>query len=440
MFLSIYQIKKRSIADAAVNVYLPAFLLIPSIYGFRIPHLPGMILSIAALIPIVVTLLARHWREWKFQRTDLWMALFFAGLYYTELSHSGAANAGLISIGGLETGIMPYILGKLLLEQDGVRERFARRYAYICFFVAIISVWEFRMGNDLFVRVEGLLLGFGYVGGQIRNGFMRIAGPFTGSIQAGSVFALAWLFSMWLGVVDKSRGNEPKYLGLRRSTILSIGSAGGLIMSLSRGPMVGAILSLMVARIGKAKNMARTAVITIVLITVGGTFGYFEAQQYTSGTIETAKSQDQGNAIYRRMLLDQYKPYVEKGGLFGYGVIQRPVVPGMFSIDNAYLNIQLIQGNLGLWMFILLGGEAVIAGSLAARRSTEQSDVFFALCIVGGMAGFLLALTTVWLGSPMYELFFLMVGWSQSLRQTESVGVMLPQPVSARFSFRRVIA
>jgi hypothetical protein len=140
------------------------------------------------------------------------------------------------------------------------------------------------------------------------------------------------------------------------------------------------------------------------------------------------------------MLLDQYKPYVEKGGLFGYGVLKRPVVPGMFSIDNAYLNIQLIQGNLGLWMFILLGGESVVAACLAARRSTQRSDIFFALCIVGGMAGFLLALTTVWLGSPMYELFFLMVGWSQSLRQTEQVGVMVPQPVNTRFSFRRVIA
>jgi hypothetical protein len=56
------------------------------------------------------------------------------------------------------------------------------------------------------------------------------------------------------------------------------------------------------------------------------------------------------------------------------------------------------------------------------------------------MAGFMLSMTTVWLGPPMYPLFFIMLGWSQSLRQTETVGAIVPQPVNARFAFRRVIA
>src|SRR5580704_3884003 len=93
LFYSIYQIKTRSIADAAVNVYLPAFLLIPSFYGLKLPQLPGLAFGGAALIPIVVTILVRHWREWKLQRAGLWMALFFGGSYYSELSHSGASNA-----------------------------------------------------------------------------------------------------------------------------------------------------------------------------------------------------------------------------------------------------------------------------------------------------------------------------------------------------------
>jgi len=438
LFFTIYYLRQHTVGDAAVNIFLPVFLLIPSFYGFRLPHLPGLNFPTAALIPIVVAIVGRHFKDWKFQRTDLWIFFFVAGSYYSELSHSGASNAGLIILEGVYAGILPYILGKMVLEQDGIRERFVRRFALICFVVAVVSLWEFRMGTDLFMMVEGLFLGRGqFLGGQVRNGFMRIAGTFGGSIQAGTIFSMAWLFAMWLGMVDKERGTERKYWGLRRSTILSIGAAGGLLMTLSRGPMIGMAISYLVARIGKAKNMTLASIVTLVLLCVGGTIGYIKAQQYTQGP---AQNQDQENAIYRRILLDEYKPYVERGGLFGWGVVDRPVVPGMFSIDNAYLNIQLQQGNLGLWTLLLMGGESLLAAFLAARRATQRSDVFFALCMLGGMAGLLLSMTSVWLGPPMYALFFMMVGWSQSLRQTESVSVMVQQPANTRFAFRRVIA
>jgi hypothetical protein len=440
LFFTIYYLRRHSIADAAVNIYLPIFLLLPSSYGFRIPHLPGLNFGEAASLPIVIALLVGHGREWKFQRADLWIALFFGGAYYSELSHSGAASAGLVGIGDMLEGVLPYILGKMLLEQDGVRERVARRYVYICFFVAVISVWEFRMGTDLFTTLESRIFSQPDIGGQFRGGFIRIAGTFGGSIQAGTVLSIAWLLSMWLGVLDKSRGNEPKYWGLRRSTILSLGIAGGLIMTLSRGPIIGTILAYVVARVGKAKNMGRAAIVTLVLVTIVGTVGVIQLKQYTSGDLFSAKTQEQMNAIYRRLLLDEYKPFIEKGGLFGYGVVDRPVVPGMFSIDNAFLNVQLLQGNLGLWTLLLCGLEALLAAFLAAYRSTQRVDIYFALCMAGGMAGFLLAMTSVWLGPPMFQLYFLLVGWSQSLRETQTVGEMLPQPANSRFSFRRVIA
>jgi hypothetical protein len=62
------------------------------------------------------------------------------------------------------------------------------------------------------------------------------------------------------------------------------------------------------------------------------------------------------------------------------------------------------------------------------------------MCVGGAMAGVLLTVTTVWLSPPIFTVFFLLLGWSQSLRQTESVTVVAPQPVSARFSFRRKFA
>jgi len=440
--LSIYWIKTRSVEDAAVDVFLPIFLLVPTYYAFQVPHLPPLTFPTAALMPIIVTLLVFRWREWKFQRTDLWVALFFGGSFLTELINSGFANAGIILAGGIGSGVLPYVLGKMLLEKDGMRERFIRRFLSICLFVAIVSVWEFRMGAGVFRRLAIRIFGYDYPDpNQIRSGHVRIEGSFGGCIQAGTIFAAAVIFSIWLGFLQKTRGDERKYLGIRRSTLVSIGLVGGLLMADSRGPMLGAILAFLVARIGMAKNMRRAIIVTALLLAIGGTIGYVKAEKYTSADPwAEGVDIDQQNAIYRRVLLDQYKPYVQTGGLLGWGVVNRPVVPGMFSIDNAYLNIQLIQGNLGMWTIILMGGEALLAAFLAARRATQRTDICFAFCIGGAMAGLLFSETTVWLGPPMFQLFFLLLGWSHSLRQTHSVGVVVPQAVPARFAFRRVIA
>jgi hypothetical protein len=275
---------------------------------------------------------------------------------------------------------------------------------------------------------------------QIRGGFVRIVGPFNGSILAGMVLLLGLLFSSWLGFVDGSRGTEKKHFGIKQSWLFFGAIALGLFMTQSRGPWVGAILAYMIARIGRAKKMRRAAIITMLLCAIGGTIGYIKAEQYTAGSIWDAKDIEQENAIYRRELLDNYKPIVEKGGFFGYGVVDWPRVPGQPSIDNEFLFLEITQGKLGFWTYILLAAEAVIAGLRAARRATQRTDVYFALCMLGCVLGLLLTLTTVYMGAQSYPLFFLLMGWSQSLRQTQTATATVPEATAARLRFRRVFA
>jgi len=88
----------------------------------------------------------------------------------------------------------------------------------------------------------------------------------------------------------------------------------------------------------------------------------------------------------------------------------------------------------------LLSAEAVIAALRAARRATQRTDVYFALCIVGSVLGLLLTLTTVYMGAQSYPLFFLLMGWSQSLRQTQGATATAQAAAPARLKFRRVFA
>jgi len=439
--LAIMEIRRRSIFDAIIKVLLPCLLIVPAIYSLHIPHLPIIGFADAALIPIAIAALVAYGREWKISRADLWLLLFMGGLYYAELQRTGSADAGLVLFGTIVDAFFPYAIGKLVLEQEGMRERFVRRFVILLVIVSVFSVWEFRMGTNIFTTVFGVL----FPGQrpwlmQIRGGFVRIVGPFSGSILAGMVLLVGLIFASWVGFVESARGTEKKYYGIKRSHLFFGAIALGLFMTQSRGPWVGVILAYMIARIGRAKNIRRATIITLLLCVIGGTIGYIKVEQYTAGSIWDAKNIEQENAIYRRELLDNYKPIVEKGGFFGYGIVDWPRVPGQPSIDNEFLFLEITQGKLGFWTYVLLAAEAVLASLRAARRATQRTDVYFALCMLGCVLGLMLTLTTVYMGAQSYPLFFLLMGWSQSLRQTQTATATVPETAPARLRFRRVFA
>ena len=439
--IAIVEIKRHSVSDAILKVLLPALLIAPGLYTLHLPHLPFLGFADAAMIPIIIGMAAKYGREWKLQRADLWLALFVGGVYYSELGQTGSANAGLVLFGCLTTAVGPYMVGKLVAEQDGMRDRLVRRFVLLMFIVGVFSVTEFRLGTNLFTSIFGLF----FPGQrpwlmQLRGGFVRVAGPYGTAELAGMIFLVALPLSLWLASMDRSRNTERKYFGIRRSTIITAGIVAGLLMTQSRGPWLGAALAFLVSRIGRATNIRRTAIVTILICAVGGTIGYVKAQQYTAGSIWDAQTPEQANAIYRRELLENYKPIVDKAGLFGYGVVDWPRVPGQSSIDNEFLFLEITQGKLGLWTYLLLSAEALIATFWAARKAVQQTDRYFAFCIAGAILGLMLTLTTVYMGAQSYPLFFLLIGWSQSLRQTQSALVPAAEVAPARLRFRRVFA
>jgi hypothetical protein len=245
---------------------------------------------------------------------------------------------------------------------------------------------------------------------------------------------------MWVAYMDKAKGMDRKYFGVRKSLLLPLILFGGLFMSQSRGPWIGALLAFAVARVGKAKNVRRAAIVTACICCIAGGIGYGYAQRYTSGEITDATTIEQENAIYRRQLLDNYKPIIEQGGWFGWGAVDFPKVPGQNSIDNEFLLLQITQGKVGFWSFVLLGVESLISVAIASRKYSQKMDLYFYLCMGGTIAGLLLSVSTVYMGAQTFPLFFLLVGWSQSLRQTQTFAAAVPQAASTRFAFRRVFA
>ncbi|MBB6142793.1 hypothetical protein HNQ77_000731 [Silvibacterium bohemicum] len=443
--VTIFVIWRYSVEAAVLNVYLPVLLLISSSYSLLIAHLPPTSLQALALYPIVFWLFLSRPYLWRFRRTDLWLLAFCAEASYSEYLNSGFPGNGIFSFAGfISDYFFPYVLGKMLLEEPGFRERFARRLVLLVSIVGVFSTLEFATGKNIFHMVSThLFRGFPGWYFQMRYGFTRIQGSLPGPENAGNIFLICIFLGFWLRFVAKFRfPPERSLLKLRSSTWTLLGLVLGSAMTLSRGPWLGIVFGLPIARIGRAKNLALAVSLTLLLFLVGYGAVRQWAKQYTTvseGVSEDSVSEAQSTAIYRQKAFAQYEVIAEKGGLLGWGMSNWPKVPGLDSIDNEYLLLRVSQGKIGYWLFMIMIVEAAIGIYRAVRASLNPIDTCFYFCLAGALAGLLASLNTVFTIGQTTVLLWLIFGWIQSLQPTPLPPGWVFSDIR-QFRFKRVFA
>jgi hypothetical protein len=317
--------------------------------------------------------------------------------------------------------------------------------------VGVISVAEFLGRHDLFVAATSRFFGtVNYWEDQYRYGFLRVKGPFQGPEEAGIVFLIGFFLALWLWYSNKTRhvDQQRRFLGLTSSGLCIAGILLGLVMTLSRGPLLGAAMGYLIARIAFVNRKQLAMGIAVVLITVGAVAVQVRAAQYahedndTLALGDSATDESRSSAAYRTQLYEVYKPVAQKGGAFGWSATgyrrsfaEFPKAASFFSIDNEYLLLWVIQGKIGLALFLLIAAEGLLALVLAILRSPDPIDTCFYYCLTGMLGGLLLVLSTVFLAGQGYLLFFLCSGWIQSLPD-----VTFKRRAGAKFAFRRVLA
>jgi O-antigen ligase len=201
-------------------------------------------------------------------------------------------------------------------------------------------------------------------------------------------------------------------------------------MTQARGPWIGTIVALPIAWIGLARFPKRRALLVFTLGFAVGVPAYFAAKDYASGK-RTDYGSEKETAQYRVELIDHYIPIAQLGGPWGWGPLGFPRVNGQVSIDNEYLFVYLAQGYMGLIAFVLLLGETVFALLRQGFKTKSARDRHFIFSLLGIVLGLSFVLSTVFLGSQSYEVMFLLIGWSQSIRAVTKVGTM-PRRVEAQ--------
>jgi hypothetical protein len=306
------------------------------------------------------------------------------------------------------------------------------------------AFFEYRFGQNIWLMMSGPIFQIYNPGWfvQLRGGTARIATPFGHAILAGMMFVMAMALNYYLVQIYKlNKTRLGKWMSLLQKYRLPFFLLPVfLYMTGSRMPLACGVLCYLLLQIPRFKNMRTGATVILLLVAICGSVVYAAFQKYTSVSEAQATDEAQGSAIYRKELLENYAPILREGGWLGWGVLSHPSVPGQGSIDNNYMLVQLSQGRLGEYVFILIGLESLFTLSMFAAKFRSKESLFLVFSLMGALVGIFVSLYTVYMGEQMPQVLFLLVGWAQSLQDT-GVGVTaesaLPEP---KFHFKRVIA
>ena len=438
---------RRSPARAYLDVYLPVLLLIPDYFRCILPVLPDPTPNAAAIVAIAVVCLLRGGARWRFSLTDGLVIAYAAAMTFSEYLNKDGAEARNIGFEVFAAVVLPYLLTKILIEPQGLRVEFAKRMVVLVAIVVGLSLWEFRMGRPVFkFMLAPLFPGQGSWPDTFRYGFTRVAGPYGHAILAGIIFAAVYRVAKWL----EWTGHWPERVAWlpwkpTRARLLALALAAGSVMTLCRGPWIGAFAGMVVLLIGRARNRRRLFTAVLVLTFVVGLPGAIAFKSYVSVGRQGALTPEQETAAYRAELVEKYTAIAMQHAWWGWGRAGWPKVAGMDSTDNSYLLLALNHGlvTLGLFLAILASSAARLA-VFGARRPRDDPSGMLAFTLLGCYVGFFISLATVFHGEQTVQLFFIVAGWSEGLMSsraavTAPVAVRDAAPGAPLFQFSRVM-
>jgi hypothetical protein len=423
MIVCLYAIYRWGTHGALLYVVLPTLLLLPTYYWLSLQplHLPGIDFIDAALIPLLGGMLLFDSVRWRFTRTDLLVLVFIFTSGYANHRMGRSTDAAFGWFGAIITGLIPYMAGKLLIEQTGSRTKFCRIFVLLVAWSSVFSSIEYFFRRNPYGWLWNHFYPSQWSGWltQVRWGFGRMAGPYSQSELAGQIILTAWLMALWMG----RHNYQELWMRVRPRLPLQHGKGYiwalfvALFMTQARGPWIGAGLGLTIAAIGRARRPGMRSVIVLLLFLVVGVPGYVLGKDYIAGPRKNYGSEKE-TAQYRAELVSNYIPLAKAGGMWGWGQ-DFPRIGGQQSIDNEYLYSWIVQGSVGAVALIFLMLESVGRLLFLAWRARSVRELHFFMTMLGIVGGIAFTISTVFLGSQTYELLFLLIGWVQALQVSQ---------------------
>jgi hypothetical protein len=444
--LSLYLVVRGRIETAFLSVYLPALLLLPDGYAFRVPHFPPISAAQSALIPIGAVALYRLVRRGLPSVLDILVAAFIASIATSEILRERVMNDGvLVAVSAFLSIFLAYAAGRMLIEPN-LRFVTVRRIVVLILLLGPLGLYEWRFGQNLYgVIGERIFLLDGVQSTvQFRSGHGRVSASFNDAELAGIAFGMAAALNVWLFYLRKWRSTVE--LGKPLAWLERFHVPGLLLLlyvflTNSRGPILAVGIAYLILQIPRFKYRKIAMVAAAILIVAASVGAYQYFSHYTNVSDPGAiVNEQQGSALYRRQMIERYQPIVRQGGWLGGGLLSHPSIPGMASIDNEFLLVRLAYGNSGFIIFLLIAAETFRRLIVHCWRLKAREDQAFAIALLGAMTVLWISIVTVYMGEQIPQLAFLLVGWSGSIMPGSTLRTGAPvDAVRPKFTFKRIL-
>ena len=295
---------------------------------------------------------------------------------------------------GLDALLPYYVASRAMRSTEDVREAFL---SFSIAVLAMVPVVAFEFGKQwLLYSALPQSLGMQWDGGSYlgRGDALRAVAATGHPIVLGYVMAIG-LFLL-AGVAHGSGRARVWVMGE-----LAIGL--GLIVSLSRGPWVGAAVGIL-AMTAAARKPARGLVMLIVI--VGLAAGALLLSPWGAKVIDYLPfvgNVDRGNVDYRQQLFAASMLVISQNPLFGspYFMYSAPMEElrsaNLIDVVNTYLLIALTDGYAGLVCFagVFLGAAGAVGRALRLQDDSIAERFLQGRALLGALAAMLVTIATV---------------------------------------------
>jgi hypothetical protein len=242
----------------------------------------------------------------------------------------------------------------------------------------------------------------------------------------------------WLGWIQKQSKRFPLEFKYQISIVLIVMA----LMTISRGPWIGAFAGATLTMVGNAKDRKKWLIIVMVAFLVGGIAGQTALDAYITPKEGEILSGEAQTMLYRKVMVERYQQFLMAKFWTGWGLTTVPKIQGMESVDNAFFLMALQHGVLAPAMFAIIFVYAIITqvrfGLAAAPGQAPIGFTFsgiYLMCFI--------AFSTVYMGAQTEPMLFLLLGWGESIKSRTGEAISSNQGGGAKdeskLPFRRIL-
>lgn len=425
MVLSVAVLLRQGLEAAFLRVWIPVFLIMPTVFWVNIPGLPDPNFAQAAIIPILLVLVRDRLGMMKLGPMESLLLLYISLRVFADFLSRGYSDAQNYGFYLLTSVVGPYLLGRYVISSRRMDIATARMFVGMFLVFFPFFLYEAKFWVSPVYKLISPFFPNAFSGLSVRWGLARTAGTFEHPILACVMIVAVYRMHRWLCWAGQWRDRQPGLLGwwqrqsaglpIRLETQISVVLVVMALMTISRGPWIGGLVGAALVAVGNTRQRYRNLIWFGVGLGVMGLAGKMALDAYITPEVGEVLSGEAQTMLYRKELVERYKQFLFDRMWWGWGLTYVPKIPGMESVDNAFFLMALQHGVFAPTVFVGMFVFAIVTqirfGLKAAPGTAPLGFTFSGVYLMCFMA-----FTTVYMGAQTEPLLFLLLGWGESVK------------------------